>query len=285
MEVYLYPLEAAKNGAGGNGSAANAAAKGGNVSAEGWMDLSVSRYRLGHESYSRKFWDEIKGNFKTPVSVKVNTIAGHERDVRLSSAQAWNHFYHPFVGKGSPEQVQVAIQLLYRFKKTVFTPSEFVSKGFIGLDCNGFVGNFIQRVVMGQDWLTQNNDKDPGPTTYMSDLLDRQGRANQVKDADGLELDEVYLLGMCRPDGSIIDPSKGAYGHIMITEPGTLERNPTNTTFQVVESCGSCGLTDNSYKVVQVDKAAYGTVFYCHRSFASKPIAVRIARLKDWVGD
>jgi hypothetical protein len=265
LPTYLYPLESGETSRG-------------NPAKEGWKTLRVGLYRLGHSPWYAKLWQDIKPNFRKPVTITVKPIGKPKQEVRLSVAQANSHFYYPFVGKGSPEQAQIAVQLTYRFHKAVFTPEEFVQK-FIGLDCNGFVGNYIQRVVQGMEWQTQNNDKDVGPTTFMSQLIRDQGKDNQITDLEDLCPDDTYILVMCEPNGLPIDPTAGRYGHVMITNPGKLQRTANGTSFDVIESCGGKGLSDSVYTIYKVVKAELGTVFYCHRGDAGGDIKVRIARL------
>jgi len=111
------------------------------------------------------------------------------------------------VGKGSPEQAQIAIQLTYRFHKTHSTPDQFVTQDFIGLDCNGCVGNYIQRAVRGLGWQQANNDADPGPTTLIGDLLEAQGKGNHITDIKNLNSGDTYILGHCAEDGAVLDPA------------------------------------------------------------------------------
>lgn len=50
---------------------------------------------------------------------------------------------------GSPEQLQVAIQLLCRSRKVTTPPANFAQRDFVGFDCNGFVGGYFQKIVRG----------------------------------------------------------------------------------------------------------------------------------------
>src|SRR5215813_1660439 len=217
LEAFMYPLETGE-GADSPGP--------GNVP-EGWRPLRVARYRLGASPWPNQFWQDISPHVSAPITMTIKTISDEVQEVSLTREQLRFHFHFPFVGKGSPEQAQLAIQLVYRYHKAVFTPEQFVEKDFIGLDCNGFVGNYIQRVVQNLPWLEANNDKDPGPTTLIGDLLAAQGKDNQITDLNDLQAEETYLFGFCAPNGAIYDPSKnnpGSFGHVMITEPGTLEQ-------------------------------------------------------------
>jgi hypothetical protein len=132
LEAFLYPLET-------NDEAESPGP--GNV-AEGWRSLRVARYRLGASQWPWEFWQDIAGHVSGPLTVTIKTLSDETQEVELTPDQLRFHFHFPFVGKGSPEQAQLAIQLVYRFHKAVFTPEQFVEKDFIGLDCNGFVGNY-----------------------------------------------------------------------------------------------------------------------------------------------
>ncbi len=274
LEARMYPLEV--------GEGANSPGPG-NVS-EGWRPLRVARYRLGASTWRSQFWQEIASHLTGPTTVTIKTIADEEQELTLTPEQLRFHFQYPFVGKGSPEQAQLAIQLVYRYHKAVFTPEQFVEKDFIGLDCNGFVGNYIQRVVQNIPWLEANNDKDPGPTTLIGDLLASQGKDNQLLGLDDLRAQETYIFGFCAPNGTIFDPSKdnpGSSGHVMITEPGTLEQLDEGFKISVVEAtaAGNRELRYIDYTITGITKAQFGTVFQVLRGSPSDKMNVRVARL------
>jgi hypothetical protein len=271
LQTFMYPPEA------------GVTPKSGNPTRPGLKVLRVALYRLGHSPWAGSLWQDVSSNFKKPVTLKINTVDGGAEEVTMGPQQAHRHFVQPFAGKGSPEQVQIAIQLVYRFHGATFTPEQFVQK-FVGLDCNGFVGNYIQRVVQGVDWNKQDNDKDPGPTTYISGLLEAQGKDNQITDLKDMCADDIYILGMCEPNGKVIDPQKGvpnSYGHVMITNPGAPFKLLSNgAEFKVVESCGGKGLVDRLYTIDQVTKINEKvTVFHVLRGSPSDKMNVRIARL------
>lgn len=159
-----------------------------------------------------------------------------------------------------------------------------MEKDFIGLDCNGFVGNYIQRVVQNTPWLEAHPDKDPGPTTLIGDLLARQGRANQITDVNDLAPEEIYLFGYCATDGFIFDPKDergSSSGHVMITEPGTLEQVDDGYKIGVVEAtaAGNRELRYLDYTIKGVKEAQYGAVFRVLRGSPSNEMNVRVARL------
>jgi hypothetical protein len=254
----------------------------------GWQRLRADNYRLGRSTWDQAFWRDIKPHFKSPVQVKVKSIAGMIEDITFNSPQeAWPHFHYPFVGKGSPEQAQIAIQLIYHFRKVSTSLQQFVARDFIGLDCNGFVGGYFQRCVQGWNWQKQPVSKDPGPTTLISGLVDGQGRANQMPDLRSLSGADTYIFGWCYDNGQIRDPSKDHptdYGHVMITEPGTLRPNADGTfAIDVVEATasGDRKLRYITYTLKSANRQAFGSVFRVQRGPAGEEMAVRVARLQS----
>src|SRR5262249_52388753 len=142
--------------------------------------VHVKKYHLGTSSFRGMLWRDVSNKVANGAQVKVKTI--DEREVTsptLNQSQLWNLFRFPFAGKGSPEQVQATIQLLYRFRQNKSTVEQFAGGvgpqkeyNFIGLDCNGFVGNYLQRVAWKKyEWWNQNNEHDPGPDTTIKDLF------------------------------------------------------------------------------------------------------------------
>src|SRR5262249_22807515 len=100
MEVYLYPQEVS-----GAGPAPTY------TPPTGWTRLKADNYRLGSSNWKNAFWSQdIAPHFKEPVTVTVKSITGKTEEVEFrNAAQALPHYGAPFVGKGSPEQVQIAI--------------------------------------------------------------------------------------------------------------------------------------------------------------------------------
>jgi hypothetical protein len=206
--------------------------------------------------------------------------------LELNSDQALRHFKPPFSGKGSPEQVQIAIQLVYRFRNVTTTLDHFVNLNYVGLDCNGFVGNYYRRVVMGQDWKSLDVNIDPGPTTLMDDLL---ALGTEVVDPKDLREEGTYILVMCDNQGNIINPKKdvpSSFGHVMITEPNTLDGPPGNQTIHVVEATAAGGgkLRDIDYTIKSSKSITINqkpkTLFSVERGTPSDVMPVRISRLK-----
>jgi hypothetical protein len=101
-----------------------------------------------------------------------------------------------------------------------------------------------------------------------------------------------YIFAMCDPSsGLITEPKKTkteegkeetTHGHIMITEPGTVEAVGSELKVKVVESTGGRGLVDSEYRILKVTKAkdrAKEGVFRVFRGSKGEEMSVKIARL------
>ena len=257
-----------------------------------WLrGLNVHQYRLGESGFRSLLWGSVSSNMpKTGCEVTVESLDAKPTTVSVDSKKAWELFRFPFVGKGSPEQVQATIQLLYRYRINVSTIRQFAGEGtssFIGLDCNGFVGNYLQRVVQGQDWLHQKNLKDPGPDSYIADIMksatDPVTSLSEIAD----NRQSIYVLAFCSPQGVIYDHGSGpmGVGHIMISNPGVTGVPPNEMRFQVSESTGGIGLTTTEYvikkELVKGNRLQrIGAVFNVFRGSHKYDMTVKMGRLK-----
>lgn len=257
------------------------------VPPQGWTATPVEHYRLGHSNWWQTFWQhDIAPKLGKTLKLKVKNMGGHPEEVEFTPHQLRRHFYPPFVGKGSPEQAQIAIQLTYRYRRVSTPVADFLKADFIGLDCNGFVGNYIQRVVKGwgQSWTSFDNDRDPGPTTEMSDMI-QSCCDKPITSTTQLSAREIYIFVLCEADGTIINPGgKHSYGHVMITNPNSLIPLPGGQCkIKVVEATGQgMKLRDIDYTIKSPTAAKFGAVFMVLRGpdDHSGGMPVRIARLQ-----
>lgn len=188
-------------------------------------------------------------------------------------------------GKGSPEECQITLQLAYRFglAPTAQELQKYVADGKIGLDCNGFVGNYMQRVL----------GKKVDSTTRIDDLL-QAGRP--VKSFDEMTNVNLYVLGMVDDNGNVIGRVvNGKHGHIMITTfspytdtVGVVFNGPNHTnpgkvskSVQVLESTGGRGLVESTYLLLDEEKknGVNTGVFKVYRGSKDVEMPVRITRV------
>jgi hypothetical protein len=255
-----------------------------------WQKVRVASYRLGEANggYRGQFWSEIKKfvdqKGKEAITVVVKTIWDkQETKTFLTPNELAYTAVAPFYGKGSPEEVQIMLQLRYRFQKVTLALNDFTKAAFIGLDCNGFVGNYVQRAVKGAHWY-RRSASDPGPSTCLSSLMKLGTRIKSMDDLNSPS--DTFLLAMTDASGNIIDHIKSTsagggtsveHGHIMITQPSTVQKSGNELQVQVLESAGGVGLVESTYKILSV--SAKG-VFKIFRGSKSSNMNVVITKLQ-----
>jgi hypothetical protein len=262
-----------------------------------WYRTRVARYRLGPSGEDKNGdkavnWKEVDGkkdklyqnnlnnavNGKKKIKVRVRRIDGV---VDTKVCETYNEIalaaVSPFSGKGFPEEVQVCLQLRFRYQKSPFTMEQFVQKDFIGLDCNGFVGGYLRRRNDPSGW--HRTTSGWGPSTPIRSLMEANDEKGFLKALDSPALQPpgsaMLLLGMCTPAGYIQDnDGKGGHGHIMITEPNTLRKESGAVSFEVLESTGGAGLVASTYVVKSVSKT--GVFLVSRGSKGGETMHVRI---------
>ncbi|MFN2532840.1 MAG: hypothetical protein ABR555_16235 [Pyrinomonadaceae bacterium] len=195
----------------------------------------------------------LRNHFKKPgstLTVFVGTGQVSEKLFR-SWGDAWYFAKKPLWGKGSPEEAQIALQLALRFK-VVNTTSELQQycDDNVGLDCNGFVGNYLEHGYRGKPWDSDKVGADFVANQGVRDLMGKLGP--EVKSINDLEITETYVMGIVDPQTKQVI-NKGTFpniAHTVVTTPlmfvGMFDGKPS-VTMQVVESTGFVGLTESTY--------------------------------------
>ena len=132
----------------------------------------------------------------------------------------------PFWGKGYPEECQLALQLWHRLGLGPPTVKDMVlENGSIGLDCNGFVGGYLERSRNPAQWLRTRGTMTGSP---INELLRLNGAfLNSMADFAPPE-NRSMLIALCDQNSGIVrDYNDTPVGHVVITEPGTARRQPT----------------------------------------------------------
>ena len=282
MQVYIYPPEPK----GPDNSA---------LAPPGWQTVRCANYRLSSSATRDPLWSDITSHMPKTSEFKIKTIDGDEVTDTFSQNALWRHFKQSFVGKGSPEQAQIAIQLVYRYHKAKTTLDDFVAKNFIGLDCNGFIGNYFQRVIQGSTtWDNQKNDVDPGPNSWMQDLMSLPGSTGVLKDLTRMDANAGYVLVMADSgSGAVIEPTKAVaatdttaatpagYGHIMLTQPGTLTQNKDGSATILVSEATAAGRSelrkDVIYKIYNRRTIGRNVIWTVDRGSSADTLDVQIA--------
>ena len=192
------------------------------------------------------------------LKVFVGTAEVDERTFQ-SANDVWYFARKAFFGKGSPEEVQITLQLVLRFGLEVparlqaycDVATDVLAQGRVGLDCNGFVGNYLDHGFHDKAW---DADKigfsNYTANTGVKDIMDRMGP--EVKSLDDIGPLQLYAMGLVDPvTKQVINRVSGSHtAHCVVTTPFTLVGMLGNKAYiqmQVVESTLDKGLTESDY--------------------------------------
>lgn len=135
----------------------------------------------------------------------------------------------------------------------------------LGLDCNGFVGNYLWHSKNGNPWNKLGlGNHDLGPDALISGYFDNK---KLVESWEAIDPSKSYILGMVDNHGKIIPGGGGSVadaGHIAITEPhrqDSRQRKDGSNSFALwaVESTGghTPGLWESWYSYQSVQKKIF----------------------------
>lgn len=232
---------------------------------------------------------------KAGASLKVYVgLRGHQEKTFNTFTDVWYYARKAYWGKGSPEEVQITLQLAVRFnliqearlQESCDEATDLNAQGMIGLDCNGFVGNYIEHGYRGKAW----DENKAGHEGYMANtgivsIMNTLGP--EVKTIDDIRF-ETYVMGLVAPNGQVIDRFWGnSTGHIVITTPFTFfieaataffkERdNKRAIKMRVVESTPNAGLTESDYLVTGINDY----VFKVWRGSTNSEMSVRMRPIR-----
>jgi hypothetical protein len=217
--------------------------------ASGPVKVTIERYRLGSpdnemgalvQAVKEHFHAKQKHDPHFTLDLIVNGDTASIRDYEHIKL----HIAAPFFGKGSPEDCQVAAQLAVLMKRTSAEHLPRYCEKHMGLDCNGFVGNYLFHIRNGNPWQVIAKDKvDIGPSSSMDQFA---AAGHPVKDLKAINPANLHLFIEVDHALKVIPGGKAGPGHIVISEPNKY----TPTSF-VVNSFG--GLDTGFAK-----KGAYG---------------------------
>ena len=246
----------------------------------GWQKVDINKYLLTMqdnkegkpEHYNIQnsknglgaLYGKLHEHFAKPgASIKV-FIASAEVDERVfkSFNEIWYYAGKAFWGKGSPEEIQITLQLVLRFN--LATPQTLqvycdekidgLAQGRIGLDCNGFVGNYLEHGSRGMAWDGHKvGFQAYEANTDIQSIMSKLGP--EVKSINDINLHDTYVMGLVDAISKrvIARFSGGHTGHIVITTPFTFiatDGIKRSIKMKVVESTLDAGLTESDYMLL-----------------------------------
>jgi hypothetical protein len=208
-----------------------------------WDLVRLDRYLLitGLDKDGGMVWDKNHPNNKAALNAMLGQLRAHfakkgatltvhvtERDGARAHSEfdAWFPLWYfarkAFFGKGSPEAASITLQLAARFNLLEGLGLQGYCDKYLGLDCNGFVGNYLVHGRRGGDWELAEppNAKDNYLANTQIDYIIKQN-ATAVTKIEDLKPSSSYLLGLVGPSGRVIPQIEGGmFGHILVTHPG-----------------------------------------------------------------
>jgi hypothetical protein len=271
--------------------------------ADGPVRVNVHKYRLRDpdpekDNLLSALKEHFKKNQKSDPAWKLRLSVNGEPTDFAGVADLTRRLISPFFGKGSPEDCQIVLQLAVLLRNKRKTELQDYCDRFLGLDCNGFVGNFIFRVRKGNGWRVDAPDLAAGPSDTITQIMDNAGGV-RVHTEDELVPNKTFVLAEVDSSYRIIPGGLNAdSGHIVITEPGrTMGTEGTYTptmnldgrdagaigklAFWGVESTGGLGLVQSWYAVSQLSVGGKDVdgVFRCFRGCKRGYLNFRIVAL------
>jgi hypothetical protein len=171
------------------------------------------------------------------------------------------HVQPPFSGKGSPEDCQIVAQMAVLLNRTTAANLQNYCDSNIGLDCNGFVGNYLWHVRGKKDWMEIAGERDLGPGMSIDGFFDKGrpiGGLDKIQPAElnvfGLVSStsrQIVPVAVWNPDGTLKES-----GHIVITEPGRFVQatdSAKNTFLRGLYGVESTGVTKTGVEVGLTD--------------------------------
>ena len=273
-------------------------------------DNEITRYEKVKFGKYRLYqgWDPKKGGgpppgqaeFNSAVSTYANNLFRQKKRLDLQVTTIWGtktfmgfktwdelkyllpRATQAFSGKGSPEDVQLTLQLAARCG--IDAPGGLqqycdhpVDPKYprLGLDCNGFVGNYLRYRKSSTVW--QYNDPVSSKTIINGDMginsIATKTALQPVKNVDDMLTPRMHVLAMVNNAGMVIDGGFGAVGHIMITQAhhwGLHDALPPipkqylggrYLTYSGVEATPAVGLSDFKYTILNIANNGVATVW------------------------
>lgn len=199
--------------------------------ATGDIPVSIRRYHLGDPTAAKDaVWFGLRDYLyarrqKTPgfrLTLQVNGAQisiGDVEEFRPSLLQ-------PFWGKGSPEDCQIVLQVAMIVLDIKPERLQDWADDNLGLDCNGYVGNYLWHDVLCNGWNSSAGEGPPGPNAKIDDIFRWAAGGTEmdaIDDINQVTYSDKYLIVRVNNSGVIVPGGPGSLpGHIAVTQPGEL---------------------------------------------------------------
>src|SRR5688572_2671031 len=118
------------------------------VRVRGAVPINISRYHLGQETAAK---DQLLSALIHHLASNQKTQPGYQLEMNIQGTpiaianwREWGvHLVMPFVGKGTPEECDLVLQLATLVGGISPDRLQAWADANLGIDCNGLVGNYI----------------------------------------------------------------------------------------------------------------------------------------------
>jgi hypothetical protein len=206
---------------------------------DGQVTVRIERYLIGRwDNEADSLMADARRDFqqqkkKNPSYALTLTVNGKQVDI--GDLNVLNRsLRYAFEGKGSPEDCQVGAQVaVLRGHATKANLATYCDT-HMGLDCNGFVGNFLWYGRGGKTWPDMMPGENDGPNALIDDLLFKN--TTPVTGLSLLQPGALNIFALLDGQYRVVpkDHSPKVHAHIVISDPGKFTKSP----FPVVNSVG-----------------------------------------------
>jgi hypothetical protein len=231
------------------------------------------------DTYAAKLFKQDKR-----LDLRVKNVWGETNIYSIATMESFKKL-HPrataaFSGKGSPEDVQLTLQLAARCNVAPEGLQQYCDKKVdtyarLGLDCNGFVGNYLQYRSDKTKWDWGGPKKQNLASTGVKDIVDSLG-TKPITKVDDMINSRIFVLGLVDTNTrTVINQfsSSGGVAHIVITEainwgskavyPPVPKQylNGRYIHYSTIESTPAVGLSASIYGVLELAGDGVATVW------------------------
>jgi hypothetical protein len=183
-----------------------------------------------------------------------------------------------FSGKGSPEDVQLTLQLAARCGIANgglqrYCDEKVDTYARLGLDCNGFVGNYLCYRDSKYSWnFSTINTKPPIHGNIGIKTICEQLGSKPILNVKEMYIPRIYVMAMVNGAGMVVDGGWTEVGHIMVTQAHHWGFSPVPAapkeysgkhflSYLGVEANPISGVADFKYSILNIADNGVATVW------------------------
>ncbi|MBR0800721.1 hypothetical protein JQ615_35705 [Bradyrhizobium jicamae] len=186
--------------------------------------IDISHYHLGAPTAAKDqilgaMSDHFASNQRKNASYRL-TLRVNGLPVEFASRDELIPSLNAFWGKGTPEDCQIVLHLALTLGGIKPNQLQSWADTNLGLDCNGFVGNYLFHEVQQNGWQQAPGKTEIGPSTTIDEYFKRWVQ-DPILDLSHVIPGRMHLIVRVDDNGLVIPRcSGGKVGHIAITQPG-----------------------------------------------------------------